>query len=226
MILTPGPAETIATHYSMAEVLLYETSLVDGQLGSFVSAPVRLEMLRSCLHAAKAFLQNRFASPIDDQPRFLCLNSLEYMYAFVTALKLMTLQLPGWDCCQVRRELDFDELLDRQIHDMHKLSERRRKKTEVESTDDPFLRLGKKIELVKAALLSELDNLAPLGATPAEQRQQQQQQQQPMSLVSPDFMQDVTNDVDAAPWPSLFNDLGWEATLHAPTFVDFWAPSG
>ncbi len=195
--------------------------MLDSQPDSFLSARDRLEMVWSCLSATKAFLQNRFSNPIGEHPRYLCLSSLEYMYAFVTGLKLITLQMPGWDGQRARQELSFDELIDRKIHDMHKLAERRRKKTPAGGTptmNDPFERMCKMIVHVKSTLLAELDSVAPLRATPAEQ-----QHQQPISPFSPDIMQDIAQGLDAAPWPDLYNDIGWDSTLRAPPCMDFWA---
>ena len=64
---------------------------------------------------------------MSDQPKFLCLTAFDFIHAFVTALKLMTLQAPGWDGRLVRSELAFDYMVDRQILDLHQLAARRRK---------------------------------------------------------------------------------------------------
>ena len=90
-----------------------------------MSASDRLELLWACTYAIKDLMRNRFQDHITDQPRFLCLSSFDFMFAFLTALKLMTLQAPGWDGRRVRAELAFDDLIDRQILDLQLLAERR-----------------------------------------------------------------------------------------------------
>ncbi|CAK7207258.1 hypothetical protein SEUCBS139899_010068 [Sporothrix eucalyptigena] len=117
-------------HLHTAEILLYEAGLQEasshpGVKDEPMSASDRLELLSACTYAIKDLMRNRFQDHISDQPRFLCLSSFDFMYAFLTALKLMTLQAPGWDGRSVRTELAFDDLIDRQILDLQLLAERR-----------------------------------------------------------------------------------------------------
>ncbi|CAK7269074.1 hypothetical protein SEPCBS57363_003417 [Sporothrix epigloea] len=120
-------------HLHTAEILLYETAIQETisqpSLGDeSLSASDRLELLWACTHAIKDLMLNRFQDHVTDQPRSLCLASLDYMFAFLTALKLMTLQTPGWDGRRVRTELAFDDLIDRQIFDLQMMAERRGQK--------------------------------------------------------------------------------------------------
>ncbi|CAK7236811.1 hypothetical protein SBRCBS47491_009764 [Sporothrix bragantina] len=117
-------------HLHTAEILLYEAGLQEASShplpkGEPMSISDRLELLWACTYAIKDLMRNRFQEHITDQPRFLCLSSFDFMYAFLTALKLMTLQAPGWDGRRVRSELAFDDLIDRQILDLQLLAERR-----------------------------------------------------------------------------------------------------
>lgn len=123
--LTQGPA-SIISHLHVAELLLYESALQEAQAASVHSASLRqdggipngvtgpvpsqelLTMLWACAAVVRAFLTNRFAHKTGDYPRFVCMSSLDFTYAFLTMLKLITLRLPGWDLRKVRAELDFE----------------------------------------------------------------------------------------------------------------------
>ena len=104
----------------------------------------KLTFLHSCVHSAKGFLLNRYSdssifpssSPSEQQqtaeleyrlrnPKFICMSSTDFIYTFLTALKLIMLQIPGWDLEVVRRELRFDEFLERQCCEMEAIAERR-----------------------------------------------------------------------------------------------------
>ncbi|CAK7213789.1 hypothetical protein SCUCBS95973_001918 [Sporothrix curviconia] len=117
-------------HLHTAEILLYEAGLQESSSHPLpkdesMSASDRLELLWACTYAIKNLMRNRFQDHITDQPRSLCLSSFDFTYAFLTSLKLMTLQAPGWDGRRVRSELAFDDLIDRQILDLQLLAERR-----------------------------------------------------------------------------------------------------
>lgn len=68
----------------------------------------------------------RFSRPRDDRPRQTCLSTFDSTYAILTSLKLSILNLPGWDLRLVRKELDFDEFLGKQIQDLKVLVGKRR----------------------------------------------------------------------------------------------------
>ena len=67
-----------------------------------------VEMLWASARIVHSFLTNRLAGGITDYPRFIRLSSFDLTYVFLTLLKLVTLQAPGWDLAQVREELHFD----------------------------------------------------------------------------------------------------------------------
>lgn len=111
-----------------------------------------------------------------EYPRFACMSSFDFVYSFLTALKLITLRLHGWDLDEVRRELEFDKFIERQVRDMEFMVERRRKRrrfifgnwgtlAETEGmvdgvvavdegeNDDPFLKLAKKIRVLSRMMV-------------------------------------------------------------------------
>lgn len=113
-------------HLHVAELLLYENSLPEVSNCPFAARyrgqepitatpiqaagpdPERLELLSACVRAVRAFMVDRFAHEVDDYPRFICLSSFDMTYVFVMMLKLVTLQVPGWDVMKARQELRFD----------------------------------------------------------------------------------------------------------------------
>ena len=68
----------------------------------------RVEMLWQGARVVHTFMANRFAHEIGDYPRFICLASFDMTYAFLAMLKLVTVQVPGWDLARVRAELRFE----------------------------------------------------------------------------------------------------------------------
>lgn len=127
-----------------------------------MSASDRLELLWACTYAIKDLMRNRFQDHITDQPRFLCLSSFDFMFAFLTALKLITLQATGWDGRHVRAELAFDDLIDRQILDLQLLAERRSQNRFRISPEEPLrlrptdgARTGKAVPSSATATTSE-----------------------------------------------------------------------
>lgn len=171
---------SLVGHIHVAEILLYEIGLGDNtstppSLPSTMDHSTRLTILNSCLRATKNFLNNRFAQEIREYPRFICMTSFDFVYAFLTALKLITLQAPGWNLTRVRQDLDFDRLVERQLHDMEFMAERRRRRRNLiyrnweniravdhsggdEGDEDPFLKLAKKIKSLSLIMREELQN--------------------------------------------------------------------
>jgi len=163
---------------------LYEIGLQeDPQFPSVFSytPSYRLVLLRACLKATKAFLTNRFARKIGDFPRYICVSSFDFVYSFLTALKLITVQLPGWDLNQVRQDLEFEKFVEQSAADMDHAAERRRNRRHLifrnwavgasaahEGLDglmagaddckdeDPFLKVARKIRMLSKVMVSRL----------------------------------------------------------------------
>ncbi|KAK0646039.1 hypothetical protein B0T16DRAFT_151968 [Cercophora newfieldiana] len=179
------PADTrdnpsLIGHIHVAEILLYEIGLQDGPqfpLAHAYTPSYRTHLLSSCLQATKAFLNNRFSREIGEFPRYICVSSFDFVYAFLTALKLITVRTaPGWDLAQARQEMEFDKFLERQVRDMEFMVERRRNRrrfmfgnwavgrgeddidgvvaVEEDGEEDPFLKLAKKIRVLSKMMVS------------------------------------------------------------------------
>ncbi|KAK0711171.1 hypothetical protein B0H67DRAFT_278024 [Lasiosphaeris hirsuta] len=173
--LPPGIRESpsLIGHLYVAEMLLYEIALGDNTTA--MDQSTRLALLNSCLRATRNFLDNRFAQGIQEYPRFICMSSFDFVYSFLTALKLITLQTPGWDLARVRQDLDFDRFVERQVRDMEFMAERRRRRRKFiygnwedfrtmdhggldEGEEDPFLKLARKIRSLSRIMHEELQN--------------------------------------------------------------------
>ena len=189
---------SILSHFHIAEMLLYEIGVQDVQATAALPATDRLELLWSCLNATKTFLDIRFAEPISEQPRFICMASFDFVYSLILCLKLMTLNTPGWDLNTVRKHLSFQELVARQASDLKVLAERRSqgRGTAGSALADPFLRLATRLEQFNECLSMELGS-APQASemTPVET----------LAQTSQDFVQDL----DASFWQAMF-------TINAP----------
>ncbi|KAK2013239.1 hypothetical protein LZ32DRAFT_530761 [Colletotrichum eremochloae] len=211
----------LLTHISIAEILLYEIGIPEGQGStSFISLTERLELLWGCCSAAKTFLDLRFPrNNLSVQPRFTCLSSSDFLYVFIVCLKLMTLEVPGWDLLLIQKHLDLAGVVDNQVAHLDIYVAHRNKRpagavetsTAALSTDvpgqnvvDPFIRLTAMLryfkELVRGELSGSRSQPAILG--PA---------QLPTNLS--DGTQAMIRDLDVNFWSGMTDDdLGkWDA---------------
>lgn len=103
----------LITHISVTEVLLGEVGLSESHCEPGLTPTDRLCILWYCLRSLRAYFDVRCKMlPEAQQPRFLCMRGLDVTYALLTAGRLMTLKLPGWDLDQIERELKFWEIMD------------------------------------------------------------------------------------------------------------------
>ncbi|KAK2000926.1 hypothetical protein LX36DRAFT_571305 [Colletotrichum falcatum] len=164
----------LITHVSIAEILLYEIGIPEGQgSASSISLTERLELLWGCCSAAKTFLDQRFPrNNLSLQPRFTCLSSSDFLYVFIVCLKLMTLEAPGWDLSLIRKHLDLAGVVDSQVAHLDIFVARRNKRSAgavgtnpaASSTDvprqnvvDPFVKLTSMLRYFKELVCGELN---------------------------------------------------------------------
>ncbi|KAK0722368.1 hypothetical protein B0T26DRAFT_702457 [Lasiosphaeria miniovina] len=125
---------SLAGHMYTSEIILFEklglepaTTTTTTKTAAGVPDVQRIELLWQCLHAVKAYLDHRYAQPAGaTPPRFICMTSFDFVYAFVTATRLMTCHAPGWDPARVRSLLAFDAYFERQLAEMMYISQMRR----------------------------------------------------------------------------------------------------
>ncbi|KAK0621380.1 hypothetical protein B0T17DRAFT_493895 [Bombardia bombarda] len=131
---------SLVGHLHVAEILLYEIGLSPHQRqehegrssannNNTLSHTDQLECLWACMHATKAFFTNRFTHDVRGYPRFICMSSFDFIYAFLIALRLVTFRCDGWDLGLVRKELAFEQYVDRQVSDLKYLAKRRSRRT-------------------------------------------------------------------------------------------------
>ncbi|OIW33841.1 hypothetical protein CONLIGDRAFT_570391 [Coniochaeta ligniaria NRRL 30616] len=200
---------SLVGHQHVAEMLLYEVGLQDN---TGLSVTDRLEFLWACARATQAFFRNKFAEPLRDKPRFICMCSFDFIYASLMTLKLVTLVIPGWDLSIVREELRFEDLVDKQIADMHQIAERRVKSYFARAAggelpdglaQDPFRKLGEKLKMLRDVLCGQLDmgfndNLAKAATTGA--------------MTVTDATQGIVEDLEGSLWQSLMGAAAdWES---------------
>ncbi|TLD34309.1 hypothetical protein PspLS_00558 [Pyricularia sp. CBS 133598] len=113
-------------HFRVAQILLFEVGLNEKAASELVQVS-RTELLWCCLTACREFMALRFAHqdteevqvegepPADCKPRMTSLAAADFVYTFMTIVKLLMLQAPGWDLDAARSEIDLDGIIDRQM---------------------------------------------------------------------------------------------------------------
>lgn len=106
----------------------------------------RLELLWSCIRALRAFFRARYLHRDIDKPRYINLTTSDIAYGLITSIKLLALQLPGWDPRQVASELTLTHALHWQINDLTLIIQKRKSDPVVNGkavaiAEDPWERL-------------------------------------------------------------------------------------
>ncbi|KAK4123769.1 hypothetical protein N657DRAFT_573578 [Parathielavia appendiculata] len=242
---------SLAGHLHVAEILVYENSLEElsqcpfekpsrGRDRTTVLAasvdeadPKRLELLWQCARVVTTFMKNRFSEEIGDYPRFVCVSSFDLTYVFLTMLRLVTLQVPGWDLAVVAKELPFNDFTTWLIHRMEYTVERRKRKSkpsvasdadvlvgwQEDDFGDPYLKLTRKLRNVRDSL-----NLIGFDNDYATSQVARVCNPAPMTVAdaTQDLMQDLGaglwQDVTGGPpdWDSFFvgKTVDWSAVLN------------
>ncbi|KAK7969192.1 hypothetical protein PG988_008265 [Apiospora saccharicola] len=182
-------------HAQIAEILLYEVSMQESSCAAGkLSCIDRIELLWSLFNTCKAFLALRLQSTPQFEPRFLCIASYDFMYAFITCLKLTNLNdVPGWDLGHVRRDLRLGYLIEQLTGQMQSVIERREKGGfhSWSPEEDPYRRL---IDLLHGlrGLLATVDSAARTQPQLLQQGCDKQRQQQHMVQQDEDrTMEDI-----------------------------------
>ena len=125
-------------------------------------------------------LEARFEKPMGELPQYTYLSIFDYTYAMLTCLKLSTLYAPGWDLQIVRKEINFDDFLEKQIQEIkHFMGKRttaiKRNKgcasmKQLLGSMDQFERLYMKLSMLQVSLRAEMAHtIPPEGARAAAQ---------------------------------------------------------
>ncbi|KJZ74079.1 hypothetical protein HIM_06528 [Hirsutella minnesotensis 3608] len=183
--LASNPA--LQCHISVAEMLLNDVAISDGHCESAnLPLPNRLQLLWSCVRSVREFFKVRFAESELVQPRFMTVFVSDVAFAFISGIKLLTLQVPGWNVEEVGKELAINNTLGQQIHDLTQIIARRKSSllsTDSAALEDPLERL---LRLLRTA--QELVGLQLSG------------------LTGLDIAQAVVGDMNSASWQDMMND--------------------
>jgi hypothetical protein len=146
------------SHLQTAETLLYEVGLQDvgAEMGGLQGTD-RLEVLWSLFTSLKAFLALRIDRSGRGCHRFPCISSVDFMYNFLTCLKLITLQAPGWDLARIRRDLALPDQADHQIQELERLIHMRKRGNnegtgQEQPYEDPLQRLATTLKGISGVL--------------------------------------------------------------------------
>jgi hypothetical protein len=203
----------IQVHIHVTELLLFEVGLQESNTNFQSLQPTdRLEILWSLLGSLKSFLSLNFSCERGREPAFPCIFSIDFMYGFITCLKLISFQAPGWDSSCIRQDVDLVNLIDRQVLDLEDICVRRKlHKTAVlgqviSPTDQhPFDRVIEALKSVTASLKS-MPDLVPMQITPAPQQtftppaeeETPNSQEEPEAASNTHFWQYLWKDVQEA----------------------------
>lgn len=99
---------------SIAEILLTEWAISDRHCNdSNMTLTDRLRLLWTCVRSLKSVFSVRMRIWNDyGTPHFLCMHSFDLSCALLTAVRLVTLRLPGWDLERIEHELAFRDVMD------------------------------------------------------------------------------------------------------------------
>ncbi|KAG6018569.1 hypothetical protein E4U41_003763 [Claviceps citrina] len=107
---------TLLCHIAVAETLLKDMAISDPRCHpENMQLSDRIRLLWSCINSLNDFFETRFAKPEVEGPRFLVIMASDMAYTLITGIKLLTLQLPGWDLHSIIQKLDMVTIFDRQI---------------------------------------------------------------------------------------------------------------
>ncbi|KAI7769187.1 hypothetical protein LZL87_000734 [Fusarium oxysporum] len=165
--------DNLKTHVHVAEVLLYEIAVSDQHsAASYLPLTDRLQLLWACVRSLKTFFDIRFDHREMERPRFLCMSASELVYTIIVGIKVVTLQLPGWNLAQIHAELDMVEVMSQQAQDLDIIVGRRKHGNMLGTPTpggttaatpapppDPFERLVKQLKSVRDLVKAERQRL-------------------------------------------------------------------
>ncbi|KFG86121.1 putative tRNA processing endoribonuclease Trz1 [Metarhizium anisopliae] len=186
--LSPRLAQnpTLLCHIHVAEILLKDMAISDQRCSpDNMQVSDRLQLLWSCVKSLSDFFEIRFAEPEIEKPRFLCIIASDLAYTLITGIKLLTLQLPGWDVASITKELDMAVIFGKQIDHLMEIIAKR--KSGLLSPDrcgieDPLERL---VRLMRTA--QELVGMHINGGSPLQ----------------------MVDDMGAVAWRDIMNEAPW-----------------
>ncbi|KAI1878478.1 uncharacterized protein JN550_000660 [Neoarthrinium moseri] len=149
----------LLAHIHIAEVLLYDISLQDMPPAcSILQDTDRLELLWSLLGSLKSFTALRSFSDLTGSTQWPGISCVDCMYAFITCLKIITLDAPGWDLAFIRKDLDLTTHLERRLQAVERACTQRGQRQRLSVADgksqekDPYERLANMLRHVKGML--------------------------------------------------------------------------
>lgn len=218
----------ITGHLAVAELLLKEVAISDQKCSAAnMTHSDRLELLRSCVRSLRTFVEVRLEdNPTLETPRFLCLIAMsDLAYTVLTAMKLLMLQLPGWDLDQVCDEVRIGERLQTQVDELVDIIEKRRSPTFVVTgapklgagsgsaweEEDPFVGVLRLLNNVTDLLRAETEGKRATrnaGGVPPEVEP---------GLLGEPLMGDLGEDW----WGELVNDTIWDVNSDGVNWMDW-----
>ncbi|KAK2600298.1 hypothetical protein QQS21_004939 [Conoideocrella luteorostrata] len=158
---------TLLCHVAVAETLLKDMAISDQRCNpENMQISDRLQLLWSCVKSLNEFFLIRFAEPELEKPRFLCIIASDLAYTLITGIKLLTLQLPGWDVHSITQKLDMVTIFGRQIDHLMEVIVKRRSgllSPDRCGIEDPLERLVRLMRTAQELVSMHIQGGSPLG---------------------------------------------------------------
>ncbi|KAG6320626.1 hypothetical protein E4U22_003065 [Claviceps purpurea] len=158
---------TLLCHIAVAETLLKDLAISDQRCHpEHMPVSDRLQLLWSCIKSLNEFFEIRFAKPEVEGPQFLIIMASDMAYTLITGIKLLTLQLPGWDLHSIIQELDMVTIFDRQINHVNDVINQRRSgllSPDRCATEDPLERLVRLMRTAQGLVSMHLEGGSALA---------------------------------------------------------------
>ncbi|KAK8048516.1 hypothetical protein PG994_010246 [Apiospora phragmitis] len=184
----------LKAHVQVTEILLYEVGMQENLCAAGnLSCIDRIELLWALLRTCQAFLALRLEAMPQFAPRFLSIASYDFMYGFITCLKLTNLGgVPGWDLGHVRRDLRLGDLIEQLTGQMQSVVARRKEGGfhYWSPEEDPYRRLVDLLHGLRG-LLASTTTTEPLLPQHQQRDQQKQQQQRAREEEEEQEMEDI-----------------------------------
>ncbi|KAG5979217.1 hypothetical protein E4U55_005403 [Claviceps digitariae] len=159
-------SSTILCHIAVAETLLKDLAISDQRCHpENMQVSDRLQLLWSCIKSLNEFFELRFAKPEVEGPRFLIIVASDMAYTLITGIKLLTLELPGWDLHRIIQKLDMLTILDKQISHINDVIVQRRSgllSPDRCGIEDPLERLVRLMRTAQELVSMHLSGGSPL----------------------------------------------------------------
>ncbi|KAG6001769.1 hypothetical protein E4U21_003814 [Claviceps maximensis] len=159
-------SSALLCHIAVAATLLKDLAISDQRCHpENMQVSDRLQLLWSCIKSLNEFFEIRFAKPEVEGPQFLVIIASDMAYTLITGIKLLTLELPGWDLHSIIQKLDMLTIFDKQINHINDVIVQRRSgllSPDRRAIEDPLERVVRLMRTAQGLVSMHLSGGSPL----------------------------------------------------------------